>query len=248
MPELFSSANLIAFLTLTALEVVLGIDNIVFISILSNKLPEHQRPRARQLGLALALIGRIVLLLSLSWVMRLTTPLFTLIGHSVSGRDLILLVGGLFLIAKATFEIHERLEGETAHGSDKVRGAGFGAILVQILLLDLVFSLDSVITAVGMSSVIPVMVAAVVVAIVIMLIFANTVSGFIERHPTIKMLALSFLLMIGVMLLVEGAGKHVEKGYVYFAMVFSLVVELLNLKILAKHKPVDLRGPKLPPA
>jgi len=247
MSELFTTANLIAFLTLAALEVVLGIDNVVFISILSNKLPEERRARARQVGLALALIGRIALLLSLSWVMRLTTPLFGLIGHQVTGRDLILLLGGLFLIAKATFEIHERLEGHGGPGA-KAGKASFGSVLVQILILDLVFSLDSVITAVGMSSVIPVMVAAVVVAILVMLVFAGAISHFIERHPTIKMLALAFLLMIGVMLLVEGFGKHVEKGYIYFAMAFSLGVELLNLKIHAKSKPVDLRGPKLPEA
>ena len=245
MPELFTSANLVAFLTLTALEVVLGIDNIVFISILSNKLPEGQRARARQLGLATALIGRVALLLSLSWVMRLTTPLFALASHEVSGRDLILLIGGLFLIAKATFEIHERLEGHEGPGA-KVGVASFGSVLLQILVLDLVFSLDSVITAVGMSSVIPVMVSAVVVAVIVMLVFAGAVSSFIERHPTIKMLALSFLLMIGVMLLVEGFGKHIDKGYIYFAMAFSLFVELINLKILARSKPVDLRGPRMP--
>ena len=245
MHELFTSANLVAFLTLAALEVVLGIDNIVFISILSNKLPEAQRGKARQLGLALALIGRIALLLSLSWVMRLTTPLFALLGHEVTGRDLILLLGGLFLIAKATFEIHERLEGQGGPGA-KPGAASFGAVLAQILVLDIVFSLDSVITAVGMSSVIPVMVAAVVVAILVMLVFAGAISAFIERHPTIKMLALAFLLMIGVMLLIEGFGKHIEKGYVYFAMAFSLTVELLNLRLLARTRPVDLRGPKMP--
>jgi predicted tellurium resistance membrane protein TerC len=247
MSELFTTANLIAFLTLAALEVVLGIDNVVFISILSNKLPEEQRARARRLGLMLALIGRVALLLSLSWVMRLTTPLFPILGHPVTGRDLILLLGGLFLIAKATFEIHERLEGSGVHGARSGK-ASFGSVLAQILVLDLVFSLDSVITAVGMSSVIPVMVAAVVAAILVMLVFAGAISHFIERHPTVKMLALAFLLMIGVMLLVEGFGKHVEKGYIYFAMAFSLGVELLNLKILAKSKPVDLRGPKLPEA
>lgn len=247
MSELFTSANLIAFLTLAALEVVLGIDNIVFISILSNKLPEAQRARARSIGLMLALVGRVALLLSLGWVMRLTTPLFGLMGHEISGRDLILLLGGLFLIAKATFEIHERLEG---HGGPGVKAgtATFGAVLFQILLLDLVFSLDSVITAVGMSSVVPVMVAAVVVAILVMLAFAGPISRFVERHPTVKMLALAFLLMIGVMLLIEGFGKHVPKGYIYFAMAFSLTVEMLNLRVLSKSKPVELRGPKLPDA
>jgi predicted tellurium resistance membrane protein TerC len=245
MSELFTGANLIAFLTLAALEVVLGIDNIVFISILSNKLPEAQRARARSLGLILALVGRVALLLSLGWVMRLTTPLFGLMGHEVSGRDLILLLGGLFLIAKATFEIHERLEGHGGPGA-KAGTATLGAVLVQILLLDLVFSLDSVITAVGMSSVVPVMVSAVVVAILVMLAFAGPISRFVERHPTVKMLALAFLLMIGVMLLIEGFGKHVPKGYIYFAMAFSLTVEMLNLRVLSKSTPVELRGPKAP--
>jgi predicted tellurium resistance membrane protein TerC len=244
VPELFSTENLIAFLTLAALEVVLGIDNIVFISILSGKLPEEQRRKARQLGLALALIGRIGLLLSLSWVMKLTKPLFT-IGHEFAGRDLILLVGGLFLIAKATFEIHERLEGAGGPGAKDGKRVSFGSVISQILVLDLVFSLDSVITAVGMSNVIPIMVAAVVVAVLVMLVFAGAVSAFIERHPTIKMLALSFLLMIGLMLVVEAFGKHIEKGYIYFAMAFSLFVELINLKLLAKHQPVKLHGPHL---
>jgi predicted tellurium resistance membrane protein TerC len=245
MSELFTTPNLIAFLTLAALEVVLGIDNVVFISILSNKLPEERRARARRIGLLLALVGRIALLLSLGWVMRLTTPLFSPFGHDVSGRDLILILGGLFLIAKATFEMHERLEGHGGPGS-KPGTATFGAVLFQILLLDLVFSLDSVITAVGMTSVIPVMIAAVVVAILVMLVFAGPISHFVERHPTVKMLALAFLLMIGVMLLIEGFGKHVPKGYIYFAMAFSLGVELLNLKVSAKTKPIELRGPKLP--
>jgi predicted tellurium resistance membrane protein TerC len=245
MSELFTTPNLIAFLTLAALEVVLGIDNVVFISILSNKLPEERRARARRIGLLLALVGRIALLLSLGWVMRLTTPLFSPFGHDVSGRDLILILGGLFLIAKATFEMHERLEGHGGPGS-KPGTATFGAVLFQILLLDLVFSLDSVLTAVGMTSVIPVMIAAVVVAILVMLVFAGPISHFVERHPTVKMLALAFLLMIGVMLLIEGFGKHVPKGYIYFAMAFSLGVELLNLKVSAKTKPIELRGPKLP--
>jgi predicted tellurium resistance membrane protein TerC len=247
MSELFTTPNLIAFLTLAALEVVLGIDNVVFISILSNKLPQEQRARARRIGLMLALVGRIALLLSLGWVMRLTSPLFSPLGHEVSGRDLILILGGLFLIAKATFEMHERLEGHGGPGA-KQGTTTFGAVLFQILLLDLVFSLDSVITAVGMSSVVPVMVAAVVVAILVMLVFAGPISHFVERHPTVKMLALAFLLMIGVMLLIEGFGKHVPKGYIYFAMAFSLAVELLNLRMHAKTKPVELRGPKLPEA
>jgi predicted tellurium resistance membrane protein TerC len=243
--ELFSTENLVAFLTLAALEVVLGIDNIVFISILSGKLPPEQRVTARQLGLALALIGRIALLLSLSWVMKLTRPLFGVLGQEFAGRDLILLLGGLFLIAKATFEIHERLEGAGGPGHEGRKRVSFGAVIGQILVLDIVFSLDSVITAVGMSNVIAIMVAAVIVAVLVMLVFAGAVSGFIERHPTIKMLALSFLLMIGLMLVVEGFGKHIEKGYIYFAMAFSLFVELMNLKLLAKRPPVKLRGPHL---
>lgn len=249
MEDLFTTQNLVAFLTLTALEVVLGIDNVVFISILSNKLPEAQRAKSRSLGLALALVGRVALLFSISWVMGLSRELFEVLGHGFSGRDLILFCGGLFLIAKATFEIHERLEG-SEHGESRAgTGASFGAVLFQILLLDLVFSLDSVITAVGMSNVVPIMVAAVVVAIVVMIVFAGAISAFIERHPTIKMLALSFLLMIGVMLVIEGFGKHIEKGYVYFAMAFSLFVELLNVRLLSKRKrPVELGGPRLPEA
>ncbi len=241
---MFTSANLIAFLSLAALEIVLGIDNIVFISILSGKLPPEQRKKARTIGLALAMLTRIALLLSLSWVMGLTAPIFRVWEHAISGRDLILLVGGLFLIGKATFEIHERLEGPGAHEMGKGAGATFGSVLVQILVLDLVFSLDSVITAVGMAQAISIMIAAVIVAVIVMLIFAESVSHFIERHPTMKMLALSFLLMIGVMLLVEGLGKHIEKGYVYFAMAFSLGVELLNMKLRKSPEPVHLRGPE----
>ncbi len=242
--DLFTTQNLIAFLTLSALEIVLGIDNIVFISILSGKLPPHQRKRARTVGLALAMLTRIGLLLSLSWVMGLTDPLFKLLHHQVTGRDLILLIGGLFLIGKATFEIHERLEGPGAHAVAGKPHATFGSVIAQILVLDVVFSLDSVITAVGMARAIPVMIAAVVLAVLVMLIFAESVSSFIERHPTMKMLALSFLLMIGVMLLVEGLGKHIEKGYVYFAMAFSLTVELLNMRIRKSAAPVQLRGPE----
>ena len=242
--QLFTTQNLIAFLTLSALEIVLGIDNIVFISILSGKLPPEQRKKARTLGLALAMLTRIGLLLSLSWVMGLTTPIFTVWEHAISGRDLILLIGGLFLIGKATFEIHERLEGPGAHEMGKGGHASFGSVIAQILVLDLVFSLDSVITAVGMAQSIAVMIAAVVLAVIVMLIFAESVSHFIERHPTMKMLALSFLLMIGMMLLVEGLGKHIEKGYVYFAMAFSLGVEVLNMKLRKSPEPVHLRGPE----
>ena len=230
----------IAFATLTALEVVLGIDNIVFISILVGKLPEPRRPLAYRLGLGLAMVMRILLLLSLSWVMGLTRPLFSVLGHETSGRDLVLVVGGLFLVAKATFEIHDKLEGHEGRQSAKV-AASFGAVLAQIVVLDAVFSLDSVITAVGMVRQVGVMVAAIVTAVLAMMIFAKTVGDFVGRHPTIKMLALSFLLLIGVMLIVEGFGNHVPKGYIYFAMAFSLFVEILNMKAGARAKPVELR-------
>ena len=229
----------IAFLTLTALEIVLGIDNIVFISILADKLPADQQKRARTIGLALALGTRILLLLSLSWVIGLTQPLFSLFGHDVSGRDLVLLLGGLFLIGKSTHEIHGSLEGAEEQRTARAT-ASFASILIQIALLDIVFSLDSVITAVGMVDQIGVMIAAVVIAIAFMMFAAGTVSGFVKRHPTVKMLALSFLLLIGVMLLAEGFGRHIPKGYIYFAMAFSVFVEMLNLKIRKRGKPVDL--------
>ncbi len=229
----------VAFLTLLALEVVLGIDNVIFISILAGKLPADEQPRARHIGLGLALITRVLLLLSLSWVIGLTAPLFNVLGHGISGRDLILILGGLFLLGKATFEIHENLEGEQGHASRSVK-ANFTSVIVQILLLDLVFSLDSVITAVGMVDRIEIMVAAVVVAIAFMMVFAAPVSGFVARHPTIKMLALSFLLLIGLTLLVEGFEVHIPKGYIYFAMGFSVFVELLNLRLRRRSDPVDL--------
>ncbi|HLL75140.1 MAG TPA: TerC family protein [Pyrinomonadaceae bacterium] len=229
----------IAFLTLLALEVVLGIDNIIFISILAGKLPAEQQPRARYIGLGLALITRVLLLFSLSWVIGLTAPLFGVFGHEISGRDLILILGGLFLLGKATFEIHENLEGPEGHASAGVK-ANFTSVLIQILLLDVVFSLDSVITAVGMVDRIEIMVAAVVVAIAFMMVFAAPVSAFVARHPTIKMLALSFLLLIGLTLLVEGFEVHIPKGYVYFAMGFSVFVELLNLRLRKKSDPVNL--------
>ena len=240
MADLLSAENLLALLTLTLLEVVLGIDNVVFLSILTGKLRPDERPRARRLGLALAMVMRIGLLLAISWVMRLTDPWFRVIGQEISGRDLILLVGGLFLIAKATWEIHDKLEGEE-HGTGKKAHAGFAAVIVQIVILDIVFSLDSVITAVGMARRIEVMIAAVVIAVAAMMIFAGKVSAFVERHPTIKMLALSFLILIGVMLVAEGFGKHVEKAYVYFAMAFSLGVELLNMRLRKVSQPVALR-------
>ncbi len=243
MAELFTTENLVALLTLASLEIVLGIDNIVFISILCAKLPPQLQARGRQVGLALAMALRILLLLSISWVMGLTEPLFSLLGHAVSGRDLILLVGGLFLLGKATWEIHDKLEGADGHGdgSGAKKYASFGAVLLQIAALDLVFSLDSVITAVGMADRIEIMIAAVVIAVVVMMIFAGTISRFVERHPTLKMLALAFLILIGAMLVLEGFGKHVEKGYIYFAMAFSLTVELLNMRFRKVRKPVELK-------
>lgn len=232
----------IALVTLTSLEIVLGIDNIIFISILAAKLPANQQVKARQIGLSLAMFIRIGLLFSLAWIIRLTAPLFTVFDHGISGRDLILLIGGLFLLGKSTYEIHEKLEGETGHASAKV-GAVFWRVIVQILLLDIVFSLDSVITAVGMVEQVPVMVAAVVISVVIMLVAAGTVSNFVDRHPTVKMLALSFLLLIGFSLVAEGLGSHIPKGYIYFAMGFSVFVEMLNLRLRHKAKPIELRVP-----
>jgi predicted tellurium resistance membrane protein TerC len=235
----------IAFLTLLSLEIVLGIDNVIFISILAGKLPPAQQGRARYIGLGLAMLTRILLLLSLSWIIRLTKPLFVVLGQEFSGRDLILILGGLFLLAKATFEIHESLEGESGHASAKVK-ATFASVLTQILLLDIVFSLDSVITAVGMVSQIGVMIAAVVVSVIFMMVFAAPVNGFVTRHPTIKMLALSFLLLIGLTLVVDGFGVHIPKGYIYFAMGFSVFVELLNLRLRGKSSPVDLHERYVP--
>ena len=228
----------VAFLTLLALEIVLGIDNIIFISILAGKLPAEQQTRARYIGLGLALILRVILLFSLSWVIGLTAPLFGVLGQEISGRDLILLLGGLFLLGKATFEIHDSLEGEEGHASKRVK-ANFTSVIIQIILLDAVFSLDSVITAVGMVNQIGIMIAAVVVAIGIMMLFAAPVSGFVHKHPTIKMLALSFLLLIGLTLIVEGFDIHIPKGYIYFAMGFSVFVEFLNLRLRKKSVPVN---------
>ncbi len=240
---LSSPETWIALLTLTALEIVLGIDNIVFISIMAGKLPPEQRDRARKLGLAAALLMRIGLLLSISWIVGLTEPLFTLpiIDREVSGRDLILFGGGLFLIAKATFEIHERLEG-TESGPSAVRAvASMRGVIVQIMLLDIVFSLDSVITAVGMANNLAVMVAAVVIAVLVMLFAARPIGDLVERHPSLKMLALSFLLLIGTALVAEAAHVEIPKGYIYFAMGFSVFVELLNIRSHARSKPVHLR-------
>ena len=238
--HLLTSENLVALLTLSLLEIVLGIDNIVFISILTGKLPPVQRAKARRIGLALAMGMRIGLLFAISWVMRLTEPLFTVTRFEFSGRDLILLGGGLFLIAKATWEIHDKLEGGEHERGAAGKGVSFAGVLVQIMLLDVVFSLDSVITAVGMARAIWVMVAAVVISVGVMVVFANAIGEFVERHPTIKMLALSFLILIGVMLTAEGFGKHFEKGYVYSAMAFSLLVELLNMRLRRVSKPVQL--------
>jgi predicted tellurium resistance membrane protein TerC len=236
----FADPNLwIAFATLTALEIVLGIDNVVFISILADRLPGKQRDKARKLGLLLAMLMRIALLLSLTWILGLTTTLFEVLGRSVSGRDLILLGGGLFLIGKSTHEIHGALEGDTGRASQKVKST-FTSVIVQIVLLDLVFSLDSVITAVGMTDVIPIMVAAVVISVAIMMLAARPISDFVRKHPTVKMLALSFLILIGVLLVAEGFGQHIPKGYVYFAMAFSLAVEMLNLRLRKHRAPVEL--------
>lgn len=233
-----------ALVTLTALEIVLGIDNIIFISILTGKLPEHQRPKAQKLGLSLAMITRIMLLFSLAWIMKLTSPFFHLMGHGVSGRDLILIVGGLFLLGKSTMEIHDRLEGEEHHSDGSRGAASFNGILIQIMFLDIVFSLDSVITAVGMASQLGVMVAAVVISVGIMLFFAGAVSRFVERHPTVKVLALSFLLMIGVALIADGLSFHIPKGYIYFSMAFSVFVEMINIRVRKNaDKPVKLRQP-----
>ncbi len=240
MADLLSVENLIALFTLTALEVVLGIDNIVFISVLTGKLPPSQRASARRLGLGMAMIMRILLLLGISWIMRLTSPLFSVLGHPVSGRDLILFGGGLFLLAKATYEIHEKLEGPGLHRASR-RAASFASVIVQVTLLDIVFSLDSVITAVGMARQLWVMICAVVAAVAVMLLASGPISALIEKHPTLKMLALSFLLLIGVMLVAEGMGRHIEKGYIYFAMAFSLGVELLNMRLRAKAEPAHPR-------
>ena len=238
-----SAEGWIALATLTILEIVLGIDNIVFISILAGKLPAEERGRARQIGLSLAMFIRIALLWSITWVMRLTTPWFVAFGNEISGRDMILLVGGLFLIAKSTHEIHEKLEGEEGHGTAKV-AASFVGIIIQILLLDIVFSLDSVITAVGMAEDLAVMVLAVVIAVGVMLVSAGAISDFVDRHPTVKMLALSFLLLIGVSLIGEGLDQHIPKGYIYFAMGFSIFVEMINLRIRSKaQRPVHLHQP-----
>ena len=229
-----------ALITLTVLEIVLGIDNIIFISILVDKLPSEQQPSARTLGLALAMLTRIALLFSLTWVMQLTTPLFQIFYQEISGRDLILISGGLFLLGKSTLEIHDKLEGEEGHASTRVRGT-FLSIIIQITLLDIVFSLDSVITAIGMASHLAIMVTAVVIAVIFMMFFAAAIGTFVNCHPTVKILALSFLLLIGMALVGEGFDMHIPKGYIYFAMAFSVLVEFLNMKVRKSATPIQLR-------
>jgi predicted tellurium resistance membrane protein TerC len=229
----------IALLTLTVLEIVLGIDNVIFISILSGKLPAETQKKARNVGLAGAMIMRVLLLLSIAWIVKLTKPLFTVLGQEISGRDLILLIGGLFLLFKATHEIHDKLEGEEGTTTARV-APSFASVIVQIMLLDIVFSLDSVITAVGMAKDVGVMITAVVISVGIMLFAAGSISAFVNRHPTVKMLALSFLLLIGMSLVAEGLEFHIPKGYVYFAMGFSVLVEVLNIQFRRKSKPVRL--------
>ena len=240
MDQLLTTDALVALLTLSAMEIVLGIDNVVFIAILVAKLPAARQATARRLGLVLALGIRIGLLFAISWMMGLTAPWFSVAGHSFSGRDLILLGGGLFLIFKATWEIYDKLEADHVEGGGKGGRASFALVLFQILLLDIVFSLDSVITAVGMAQHISIMVIAMVLAMIVMLVSAGAVSGFVERHPSVKILALSFLLLIGVMLVAEGMGHHMPKGYIYVSMAFSLGVELLNMRYRRKRRPVTL--------
>jgi predicted tellurium resistance membrane protein TerC len=250
MEGLFSTEALVSLVTLALMEIVLGIDNIVFISILTAKLPEAQQPKARRLGLTLALVIRLALLGGIKWIMGLKAVLFTInlemlkFKFEATGQKLILLIGGLFLIGKATHEIYDKLEGSHEPGKTATGSGSFGLILVQILLLDIVFSLDSVITAVGMANDLRIMAAAMVIAVVVMLVFAGGVGSFVNRHPSMKILALSFLLLIGVMLVVEGMGGHVSKGYIYSAMAFSLLVELLNMRFRKKQAPVHLHGPE----
>ena len=240
MEGIFTANAIIALITLTVLEIVLGVDNVIFISILAGKLPEEQQDRARKVGLLAAMGMRILLLFSLAWIVRLTEPLFTILERGISGRDLILLGGGLFLLAKATREIHEKLEGEEGEVTAKVAPT-FGAVIGQIMLLDIVFSLDSVITAVGMADQLWVMVLAVMIAVGIMMVSAASISRFVNEHPTVKVLALSFLLLIGVSLMAEGLGTHIPKGYIYFAMAFSVFVEMINLRAARKRKAAPVK-------
>jgi predicted tellurium resistance membrane protein TerC len=242
MDTLFTYSDVVALIALTSVEIVLGVDNVIFISILSSKLPLPQQGLARRTGLLAAMGLRILLLLSIVWIIRLTAPLFSILGRPISGRDLILIGGGLFLLAKATTEIHQRLEGEESHTSAKARPS-FASVITQIVLLDIVFSLDSVITAVGMADEIIIMVTAVVLAVGVMMVSAGPISSFVNRHPTVKMLALSFLLLIGTSLVAEGLGMHIPKGYIYFAMGFSVLVELINLRVRKITAPVQLHEP-----
>ena len=241
MEWLTDPQSLIALLTLTVLEIVLGIDNIIFISIISQKLPVSLQGKARITGLILAMFTRVALLFSLTWIMKLTDPLFIILQQEISGRDIILILGGLFLLGKSTYEIHEKLEGTEGHSSAKVKPS-FTGVIVQIILLDIVFSLDSVITAVGMANELGIMISAVIIAVIFMIMFSGSINNFVHKHPTIKMLALSFLLLIGFSLVAEGLDQHISKGYIYFAMAFSVFVEMLNLKMKKKvEKPVRLR-------
>lgn len=234
---LLSTEGLIAFLTLSLLEIVLGIDNIIFISILTNKLPENLRPRARFAGISLALVLRIAMLFGITWIIKLTTPLFTILEQSFTGRDLVLIAGGLFLLAKSTSEIHHKIEGDSKEeeSNDSIQ-KGLGSIIIQIALLDIVFSFDSILTAIGMTDQLAIMILAVIVSLIVMLIFAGRIAAFIEKHPTLQVLALSFLILIGVMLIADGFHQHISKGYIYFAVAFSLVVEVINLRVRKTHK------------
>jgi predicted tellurium resistance membrane protein TerC len=232
---------LAALVTLTFLEIVLGVDNVIFVSILSGKLPPDQQKRARRMGMLAAMGMRIALLFSIAWMAKLTTPLFNVLSQDISGRDLILILGGLFLLAKSTFEIHERLEGDTHQTGKAV--ASFAAVITQVMLLDIVFSLDSVITAIGMSNDLRVMVTAVVLAVIVMMVAAEPISVFVEKHPTVKVLALSFLLLIGLSLVADGMEQHIPKGYIYFAMAFSVFVEMINIRVRRKSRPVKLHQP-----
>jgi predicted tellurium resistance membrane protein TerC len=245
MDAFLTSEGLLALLTLTFLEIVLGVDNVIFISILSGKLPSAQQLKARRTGLVAAMLMRIALLMSIAWIVRLTQPLFTVGGYDISGRDLILILGGLFLLGKSTVEIHDKLEGEEGHGSARV-APSFGAVILQIMLLDIVFSLDSVITAVGMADDLSIMVTAVIVSVGIMMFAAEPISAFVNRHPTVKVLALSFLLLIGMSLVGEGMGMHIPKGYIYFAMGFSVFVEMVNLRVRGQAEPVKLHQSYVP--
>lgn len=240
MDVFLHAENWIALLTLTFLEIVLGIDNIIFISIVSNKLPESQQPKARNLGLLLALLLRVGLLLGITWIVTFTEPLFTVLDFEISGRDLILLIGGLFLLAKSTHEIHHKMEGETKHESSQ-KSQSFIKVIVQIVLLDMIFSFDSILTAIGLTEELILMIIAVIISIGVMMIFAKKISDFITKHPTLEILALSFLILIGFMLMVESLHYHVPKGYIYFAVFFSLIVEIINMRMRKNRKPVQLK-------